>query len=445
MILKGKSRTGAEVLGRYLANAETNERVELAEVKGTVAQDLVGALIEMDAYAEGTQCQKPLYHGIISPQPPHRLTPAQRTEAVHAYEKEMGFTGHARVVVVHEKEGREHIHVVWTRIDLENMRAVPVNHDYRKHENVARALERRFGHDRVQGAHAERDGQQRPDYSPSRAELAQERRTGIKGKEVKAEVTALFRASDSVEGFCAALNDAGYILARGDRRDFMIVDRAGGYHSLGRRIEGMKADELREFMAPIDRKSLPHLSEAQAMAEDRLHGIVPDRDKERWEDALAQSAIKKFDKDEAERERRRAFAREAHVKALREARWERSDDYANQSRQALHDHERIRKLLDTGLPRPQRPQIYERDEERKALDEAREVQHRRTEQQRSETPAAPRAPSPFDDLEMNDAIAARMRRMLDSGSREERERERDDGEAYDRQREAPGGGRSRSR
>ena len=50
---------------------------------------------------------------------------------------------------------------------------------------VARDLERRFGHDRVQGAHHERAGVERPDRSPSRAELRQEEKTGVKGRQVK--------------------------------------------------------------------------------------------------------------------------------------------------------------------------------------------------------------------------------------------------------------------
>jgi hypothetical protein len=41
------------------------------------------------------------------------------------------------------------------------------------------------------------------------------------------------------------LAEHGYMLARGDRRDFVIVDREGGIHSLARRIDGMKAAELR--------------------------------------------------------------------------------------------------------------------------------------------------------------------------------------------------------
>jgi hypothetical protein len=269
MIIKGKSITGPEALGPYLQSAEVNERVVVLEIRGTVAQDLIGALIEMDAYAEGTRCQKPLYHAKINPEPPYRLTLEQCMEAIDALEQKLGLTGHARVVVMHEKLGRQHFHPVWTRIDLEKMRAVPDSHNYRKHEEVARDLERRFGHPRVQGAHAERDGVERPDRTPSRAELRQEERTGIKGKLVKEEVTAAFRASDGPDAFRSALEDKGYVIAPGDRRDFIIVDRKGGIHSLARRIDGIKAAGLREFMAPLDPATLPTLEQAKEIADQR--------------------------------------------------------------------------------------------------------------------------------------------------------------------------------
>jgi len=316
MIIKGKSRSGPAALAAHLGNAEKNERVSLLESRGTVAEDLRGALVEMDAYATGTNCKKSLYHAAISPEPPHRLTPEQRSEAIDVLEKKLGLDGHARVVVMHEKYGREHIHVVWSRIDLDKMRSVSDSHNYRKHEEVARDLERRFGHDRVQGAHAERDGVERPARTPSRAELRQEERTGIKGKDVKVEVTALFRASDTAEAFCAALDDAGYTLAEGDRRDFVIVDRAGGIHSLARRIEGVKAAELREFMSGLGRDAIQSAEEAKKAVEERQRQV-----------------------------------HEASDAGKKEKAYSRGGDYVSQSTAALKDHRNRQGALDAEMDR----------------------------------------------------------------------------------------------
>jgi hypothetical protein len=84
MIIKGKSRAGPQQLATHLGNAEKNERVSLVETRGTIAQDLRGALVEMDAYAAGTRCQRSLYHAAIRPEPPNVLTPEQRAAAVDA-------------------------------------------------------------------------------------------------------------------------------------------------------------------------------------------------------------------------------------------------------------------------------------------------------------------------------------------------------------------------
>jgi len=313
VIIKGKSRAGAASLAAHLGNAEKNERVSLLETRGTVAQDLRGALTEMEAYAAGTRCEKPLYHAAISPAPPHRLTREQIIESVDALEDKLGLTGHARVVMLHEKGGREHIHPVWSRINIASMKSVSDSHNYRKHEEVARDLERRFGHERVQGAHHERDGVERPDRTPTRAELRQEERTGISGKQIKAEVSAAFKASDGPQAFCSALEDAGYLLAKGDRRDFVLVDRECGVHSLARRIGGVKAAELREFMAPLNRDGFPTVEQAQERQ--RPHSEEYRRQRE-------------------EEERRTREARADHKDNKMEAAYGRSDDYVSQSHAA---------------------------------------------------------------------------------------------------------------
>jgi len=174
----------------------------------------------------------------------------------------------------HVKDDREHYHVVWSRIDIEERRAIPDSHNYRKHEEVARQLEREFGHERVQGALTEREGVPRPARTPSRAEIHQAERSGLDPAEIKAEVTALWQATDNGKAFAAALEEAGYQLARGDRRDFVILDQAGEVHSLARRVEGAKAKDVRERMADLDPANMPDVTQARAMQAERAAALV---------------------------------------------------------------------------------------------------------------------------------------------------------------------------
>jgi Relaxase/Mobilisation nuclease domain len=269
VIIKGGARGNGGQLGDYLVAAGKNERVEVIEVRGTVAEDVPGSVREMDAVALCTNCTKPLYHATINTPAHERLSPAQRMIAVDRLEAALGFTGQPRVVVVHEKDGREHTHIVWSRTDIEHERAIPIEFNYRRHEMVARELEREFGHGRVQGAHAEREGRARPKRTPRLYEMHQAARGALKPDEVTRIITEIWRRSDSGQAFARALAEAGFILARGNRRDFVAVDAGGGIHSLSRRIEGVTAKEVRARLSDLDLRILPTVAEAREIQKQR--------------------------------------------------------------------------------------------------------------------------------------------------------------------------------
>jgi hypothetical protein len=283
------------------------------------------------------------------------------------------------------------------------MRSVSDSHNYRKHEEVARDLERRFGHDRVQGAHHERDGVERPDRTPSRAELRQEERTGITGKQVKEEVTALFRYSDGPEAFKAALEEKGYTLAKGDRRDFVIIDQAGGVHSLARRIDGVKAAELRAFMAPLDRDQFPDVETVKRAIAER-------------EDVSLEKA------------------------------YGRGDDYVSQTSAALKEHRRRQERLDKATPSPNNPgqSSYQAADPDASHDRRSSAQNAKSghveDGKQSDTRSA--SNRGFENVQMTDAMRERLNQFLEHKAELRRGTARD---GPDRHSEAPGGGRSRSR
>jgi hypothetical protein len=272
VIIKGTSCAGARRLSAHLTRTDTNERAEVKEIRGTAADDLSGALKEMEAVAGGTRTNKPFYHGSINTRADEPLTDEQRMVAIDRLEEALGLTGQPRVVVVHEKEGREHCHIVWSRIDLDRMAAISDSHNYRKHEEVARALEREFGHERVQGAHVERDGKERPERTPSHSEMLQAERTGLSTAQAKELMTEIWGATKNGEEFKAALEEKGWLLARGDRRDFVAIDQKGGVHSLARRIDGVKVADVRHRFADIDPKDLRSVAEAKQFQRSRTGG-----------------------------------------------------------------------------------------------------------------------------------------------------------------------------
>ena len=263
MIIKGVSCAGARRLAVHLTRTDTNERAEVRQIRGTAAEDLRGALLEMEAVSAGARTTKPFYHASINTREYERLTDEQRAHAIDKLEAKLGLTGQARVVVIHEKEGREHCHIVWSRIDLDRMAAISDSHNYRKHEEVARGLEREFGLERVQGAHVERDGQPRPGRTPSHREMLQAERTGVTTQHAKELMTGIWNTTKTGKEFQAALAERGWVLARGDRRDFVALDPTGGVHSIARRIEGARAADVRARFADIDPRSLQSVAEAK--------------------------------------------------------------------------------------------------------------------------------------------------------------------------------------
>ena len=75
----------------------------------------------MEESAQATRCQRALYHANIDPDRSVNMTPEQWKRSIDSLEEKLGLTDHPRAVVKHIKHGREHIHVVWNRIDLETM------------------------------------------------------------------------------------------------------------------------------------------------------------------------------------------------------------------------------------------------------------------------------------------------------------------------------------
>jgi hypothetical protein len=274
VIIKGGSRRRGAQLAAHLLRTDQNEKVELREVRGTVATDLLGALDEIEATATGTRCRKPFYHASISPQPDRPLTARQWSQAIDTLERALGLKGQPRVVVAHVKGKRQHVHVVWSRIDLERGRAIADSWNFRVHEAVARDLESEFGHAAVRGAFTGRDVQQsRPRRTPRLHELRQEERSGIPLSDVETEITALWRCTSRGDEFRAKLHDAGYILARGDRRTFVVVDAAGGVHALARRIEGVRTRDIHARFSETAVSELPSVTDARTIMQDRLQAI----------------------------------------------------------------------------------------------------------------------------------------------------------------------------
>lgn len=277
MIISGGSRCNWRFFGKHLTNERDNGYVRVAEMRGLISDTVPEALREMDAIASGTRCKNSFYHANINPRPGEHLTEAQWEQAADTLERNLGLVGHARFVVEHEKNGRVHRHIIWSRIDVGSMTAVSDSFTAREHERTSRELEEAFGLEPVESVLLRDRDHERPERRPKNWETFRGYGSGIDPQDVKREVTALWNAADSGLAFMAALADHGYVLCKGDRRDFCIVDSHGNEHSLARRIEGQKAAAIRARMADIDRDELPSVAQAkeQVHSHHEAHAALP--------------------------------------------------------------------------------------------------------------------------------------------------------------------------
>jgi hypothetical protein len=257
VIIKGGSHSGRG-LGSYLLG-QKNERVEVWEVRGDLPRALPELLNDWRSDGRGSKCTKPLYHAQLNPD--RKLSREEWDKAIAHFEREMGFQQQPRVAVLHQYKGREHLHLVYSRLDGGG-KAIPDSWNYLHHEKAARAIEKDLGLDKTQGALYARKDSPRPERTPSRGTIQQGGRTKHDPKAVKAEVAALYQASGGhAHRFLSALQERGYSLAQGDRRGLVLVDAGGGVHSLTR-MSGAKAGELRQMLG--DGGNLPKVAQAKA-------------------------------------------------------------------------------------------------------------------------------------------------------------------------------------
>jgi len=293
MIAKGAARNNPRQLAVYLMRVErysTGEPVELLELQsgwaGTlepdssssrVASRLIEAFRDWQVLTEGTrQGRDGLYHAEISPAPKYAetMTPEQWKRAADILGEELGFEDQPRAIVLHGgTDGRKHMHVVWARTDVDEMKIISDGYNYVAHEKASHRMELEFGHDFVPGKHDKRDRElqeefPRQEYDFAEAQMAE--RAGKTLAERKAQIKALQATSANGQEFKDALENAGYVLARGDR-GYIVIDEAGTFSALTKNLQGvMKKAEVEAFMADVPLAQLPTVDEVKAAQESKV-------------------------------------------------------------------------------------------------------------------------------------------------------------------------------
>ncbi|MET3663354.1 relaxase/mobilization nuclease domain-containing protein [Aquamicrobium ahrensii] len=303
MILKAKERGDAPQLARYLLSTRDNEHVELHDVRGFVSDDLRSAFSEADAIAKGTRCKNYLFSMSLNPPAGKKVRTEDFESAIAKIEKKLGLENQPRAVVFHEKEGRRHAHVVWSRIDSERMRAINMAHYKVRLRDVSRELYMQHGWEMPRGL---QDRTLRDPLNFTQEEWRQARRVGIDPREIKSVLQQCWQRSDNKASFERALKERGFWLARGDRRGLVAIDYRGEVYSLSR-YAGVKAKELEARIGDLTqlRTVVQTKAEISVGMSGKLEAFIADAEREatqrRDELALRKTELSARHRDEREK------------------------------------------------------------------------------------------------------------------------------------------------
>ena len=256
MILVGNQRGGAKNLALHLLKEE-NEHVEVHEVRGFASHNLIAALNEAHAISRATRCKQFLFSLSLNPPLDENVSTKTFEKAVEQAEERLGLSGQPRAIVFHEKNGRRHCHAVWSRIKVDEMKAVQLSFTKRKLNTLSRELFLEHGWtmpDGLKQSHA------RDPRNFTLAQWQQAKRIGKNPKQIKAVFQECWSVSDTQSAFAHALKEHGYVLARGDRRGFVAVDHRGEVFAVSK-WAGIKTKEVRTKLS--DEQSLPSVDEAR--------------------------------------------------------------------------------------------------------------------------------------------------------------------------------------
>lgn len=333
MILKAKERGGGRQLGLYLLRCDTNEHVEVHELRGFMSDHLPSALQEIDAIGRGTKAKNLFFSLSINPPPNEKVTAEQYEAAANAVEQKLGLGGQPRAIVFHEVEGRRHAHAVWSRIDAANMKAINLPFYKTKLRDVSKELFLEHGFRLPRGFV---DSRERDPANFSLAEWQQSKRTGHDPKQLKAMFRELWASSDSGKAFTAALASRGYSLARGDRRSHVAVDYRGEVYAVAR-LTGIKTKEVRSWLGSAD--ELPAIEQAKsahaARMTDMLRRHIQNAEERRKREAanllqrrqeIVQRQLEervRLEKQQAERQMRETQDRQARLRKGWRGLWDR--------------------------------------------------------------------------------------------------------------------------
>src|SRR5262249_23369799 len=209
--------------------------------------------------------------------------------------------------------GREHYHVVWSRIDGFKAKALQMSHDRQKLRRVAQEYAHEHNLTLPPGMQNDR-GAARFAFKAAAENLAekqQQDRSGISKQERREQITKAWKDSPDAKSLIRNLEAAGYLLSRGDQRDYVVVDLSGEVFSLSRYLIGVEKKDRDARLSALDLDKMPSVLDAQAHIIEKQNALRAQKAKEQTSDKKA-APVDRAAQDKTEAQPRRDELAKAH-------------------------------------------------------------------------------------------------------------------------------------
>lgn len=134
------------------------ERVAWVAERNLMTTDPSDVVARMRAVTGlSSRVEHPVYHVSASWHPDDTPTPEQMSQVVDRVREALGFDAHQVFVVSHNDTDHQHIHMVFNRVSPETGKALNMSHDYKRLDQLGRALEQEYGWSNVRSPFTDRD------------------------------------------------------------------------------------------------------------------------------------------------------------------------------------------------------------------------------------------------------------------------------------------------
>jgi hypothetical protein len=257
----GNSFKGAFAYYLHDKGASTSHRVAWTQVENMLTQDPEkawkvmaftvehrGRLKEASGRSKvGRKLEKPVFAFSLAWHPERAPTQEHMLETAREAVAMLGLSEHEAVIVAHNDEPQQHVHVIVNRVHPITGIAANLGNSKRKFSDFALAYERKDG----------------KIYCQQREANAREREAGKKTRYADPHLKDAWKRAATGSDFLAAIQAKGYVLAQGRKR-LVVVDPHGKAHNPTRHLPGIRAKDLHALLKDVDLNSLPDANAVQA-------------------------------------------------------------------------------------------------------------------------------------------------------------------------------------